>query len=134
MEATPTTPTTEAANTRGQIIARLTIMIGITLAFMLVFTPAVQAAGGVPDPNELGKSALEFLSKVWVFVILAEIVAALTYAAAFFTQSWLPSFYQAFQGDWLKKAVIIGFAAHPVMGVLYELAKEAAEKGFVAGS
>jgi hypothetical protein len=53
-----------------------------------------------------------------VFVFIAEILALLTYLVAFFTQSWFPSFFQSFQGDWIKKAVIIGIAAPVVMGAL----------------
>lgn len=112
-------------------LARLGLIFGATLAFMLVVVPTAQAAPAPPliDVTPWATSAIDFLKDLWVFVILAEIVAALTYAAAFFTQSWMPSFYQAFQGDWIKKAVILGFAAHPVMGVLYAAA-EAAKSGY----
>jgi len=105
------------------------LVFGVALAFTIAFAPAVHAQTGVPDPSAWADTAIQFLKKLWVFVIIAEVIAALTYAVAFFTQSWFPSFFQAFQGEWVKKAVIIGVAAHPVLGALFAAA-EGAKGGF----
>lgn len=123
-------PPSHAAGTRGRTVASYTLTFGVTIAFMLVFAPAAQAQGGFPELSSWATEAVEFLKKLWFFVIMAEVIAALTYAAAFFSQAWFPSFFQAFQGEWIKKAVILGFAAHPVMGILYAAAAEAATSGF----
>ena len=85
----------------------------------------------LPDPTAWATTAIDFLKKLWVFVIIAEIIAAIIYAFAFFTQSMIPSLFQSFQGDWVKKAVIIGVAAHPVLGALFAAA-EGAKSGFGA--
>ena len=107
------------------------LLFGAALAFTIAFAPGAHAAPlqQVVDPTAWATSAIDFLKKAWVFVIIAEIIAAITYAVAFFTQSWCPSFFQAFQGDWIKKAVIIGIAAHPVMAALFAAA-EGAKSGF----
>jgi hypothetical protein len=111
----------------GRTTMYVGLMFGLALAFHIAFAPAAHAQE--LDPSSWATSAIDFLKKLWVFVILAEIVAALTYTTAFFTQSWFPSFFQAFQGEWVKKAVIIGVAAHPVMGFLFAAA-EGAKSGF----
>lgn len=114
--------------TAGRTVMIYALMFGVALAFTIAFVPGASAANGlqgVPDPTAWATTALDFLKKMWVFVVLAQIVAALTYAIAFFTQSWFPSFFQSFQGDWIKKAVIIGVAAHPVMAALIAAAGSA---------
>src|SRR6266545_3320556 len=108
---TTTKPITQGRNW-GRTLMLAGLVFGVALAFTIAFAPAMQ-----------------FLKKLWVFVIIAEVIAALTYAVAFFTQSWFPSFFQAFQGEWVKKAVIIGVAAHPVLGALFAAA-EGAKGGF----
>lgn len=123
-------PAYPAASSRGRTVAIYALTFGIGLAFMLVFAPAARAEGGFPELTAWATQAVEFLKKLWFFVIMAEVIAALTYAAAFFSQAWFPSFFQAFQGEWIKKAVIMGFAAHPIMGILYAAATEAAKNGY----
>jgi hypothetical protein len=123
-------PASPAASSRGRTVALYALMFGAGVAFMLVFAPAARADAGFPELTDWATKAVEFLKKLWFFVIMAEVVAALTYAAAFFSQAWFPSFFQAFQGEWIKKAVIMGFAAHPIMGILYAAAAEAAKNGF----
>lgn len=123
-------PASPEVSSRGRTAAIYALTIGVGIAFMLVFAPAARADGGFPELTSWATQAVEFLKKLWFFVIMAEVIAALTYAAAFFSQAWFPSFFQAFQGEWIKKAVIMGFAAHPVMGILYAAAAEAASKGF----
>lgn len=117
----------------GRMAALGMLACGVTLAATIAFAPDALAAPGLQtvDPSAWATSAIDFLKKMWVFVIIAEVIAALTYAAAFFLQSWFPSFFQIFQGDWVKKAVIIGVAAHPVMAALFAAA-EAAKGGFSA--
>jgi len=105
------------------------LLFGAALAFSIVFAPAAHAQAGVPDPSAWADTVIQFLKKLWVFVIIAEVIAALTYAAAFFTQAWFPSFFQSFQGEWVKKAVLIGVGAHPVLGALFAAA-EASKSGF----
>lgn len=114
---------------RGRTLARYALLCGAALAFTIAFAPAAHAQSGLLDPSSFADTVIQFLKKLWVFVILAEVIAALTYAAAFFTQSWFPSFFQSFQGEWVKKAVLIGVAAHPVLGALFAAA-EAAKGGF----
>ena len=111
----------------GRTAMYVGLMFGLALAFQVAFAPAAYAQ--TLDPSSWATTAIDFLKKAWVFVIIAEIIAALTYATAFFTQSWFPSFFQTFQGEWVKKAVIIGVAAHPVMGALFAAA-EGAKSGF----
>lgn len=123
MHAPPTRPA------HGRALARYALLCGAALAITLAFAPAAHAQGGALDPSSFADTVIQFLKKLWVFVILAEVIAALTYAAAFFTQSWFPSFFQGFQGEWVKKAVLIGVAAHPVLGALFAAA-EAAKGGF----
>jgi len=113
----------------GRTVMLYSLLFGAALAFTIAFVPAAHAQTGVPDPSAWADTAIQFLKKLWVFVIIAEVIAALTYAAAFFTQSWFPSFFQSFQGEWVKKAVLIGVAAHPVLGALFAAA-EAAKGGF----
>src|SRR5689334_21379472 len=91
-----TTKITEGRNW-GRTAMYVGLMFGLALAFQVVFAPAAHAQE--LDPSSWATSAIDFLKKLWVFVILAEIVAALTYTTAFFTQSWFPSFFQAFQGE-----------------------------------
>jgi hypothetical protein len=115
---------------QGRTALRYALAIGLALAFSIAFAPDTHAAAyQLPDPSGFAQQAIDFLKKLWVFVIIAEVVAAITYAVAFFTQSWFPSFFQAFQGEWVKKAVIIGVAAHPVLGALFAAA-EGAKGGF----
>lgn len=111
----------------GRTAMYVGLMFGLALAFSIAFAPSAYAQD--LDPTKWATSAIDFLKKAWVFVIIAEILAAITYAIAFFTQSWFPSFFQSFQGEWVKKAVIIGVLAHPVMGALFGAA-EAAKSGF----
>jgi hypothetical protein len=125
---TTTKPITEGRNW-GRTAMLAGLVFGVALAFTIAFAPAAHAQTGVPDPSAWADTAIQFLKKLWVFVIIAEVIAALTYAVAFFTQSWFPSFFQAFQGEWVKKAVIIGVAAHPVLGALFAAA-EGAKGGF----
>ena len=127
----PTTHAAPVAQDRcwGRTVAQYALIFGLALAFTLAFAPSARAADGLPDLAGFADSAILFLKKLWVFVVLAEIIAALTYAAAFFTQAWFPSFFQAFQGEWVKKAVLIGVGAHPVLGALFAAA-EAAKGGF----
>lgn len=123
-------PTPPMASSRGRTVAIYALTFGVGIAFMLVFAPAARAEGNFPELTAWANEAVAFLQKLWFFVIMAEVIAALTYAAAFFSQAWFPSFFQAFQGEWIKKALIIGFSAHPVMGVLYAAAAKAASNGF----
>ncbi len=115
----------------GRTAMIYSLAFGAALAFTIAFAPGAHAAPlqDVPDPSAWVTTAIDFLKKLWGFVFVAEILALITYVVAFFTQSWFPSFFQAFQGDWVKKAVIIGVAAHPVMGFLVAGA-EAAKGGF----
>lgn len=127
------TPQVITERTAGRTAMLYTLMFGAGIAFTIAFAPGAHAAPlaqGI-DPTAWATTAIDLLKKAWVFVIIAEIIAALTYAIAFFGQSWFPSFYQAFQGDWVKKAVIIGVAAHPVMAALFGAA-ETAKSGFAA--
>lgn len=128
---TTQTTSTPAIVTEGRDWGRTAmyacLLFGLALAFQVAFAPSAYAQE--IDPSVWAQSAIDFLKKAWVFVILAEILAAITYAIAFFTQAWFPSFFQSFQGEWVKKAVIIGVGAHPVMGALFAAA-EAAKGGF----
>jgi len=115
----------------GRTLVYAALLCGVALAYTLAFAPGAHAAGDLPDPTAWATTAIDFLKKLWVFVIIAEIIAAIIYAVAFFTQSMIPSLFQWFQGDWVKKAVIIGVAAHPVLGALFAAA-EGAKSGFGA--
>lgn len=119
------------APARGHPFARAALLVAVALLVTLLVAPTAHAAGlgQSLDPSTFADSAISFLKKLWVYVIIAEIIAALTYVTAFFTQSWFPSFFQAFQGEWVKKAVIISVAAHPVLAALYAAA-ESAKGGF----
>lgn len=132
-EITPAATMREIEHGRdwGRTVALYALLGGVAVAFTIAFGPGAHAAplaDGI-DPSTWATTAIDFLKKAWVFVIIAEIIAALTYAIAFFAQSWFPSFFHTFQGDWIKKAVIIGIAAHPVMGALFAAA-EGAKAGF----
>jgi len=118
-----------AKRNSGRTMMLYALLFGAALAFSIVFAPAAHAQAGVPDPSAWADTVIQFLKKLWVFVIIAEVIAALTYAAAFFTQAWFPSFFQSFQGEWVKKAVLIGVGAHPVLGALFAAA-EASKSGF----
>lgn len=105
----------------GRTAMIYSLAFGAAIAFTVAFAPGAHAAPlaqGVPDPAAWVTTAIDFLKKLWGFVFVAQIVALLTYVVAFFTQSWFPSFFQAFQGDWIKKAALISVIAHPVMGFL----------------
>lgn len=132
MQAQETTTAVVQGRNWGRTAMMFSLMFGAAIAFTVGFAPGAHAAplaDGVPDPSAWVTTAIDFLKKLWGFVFVAEIIALLTYVVAFFTQSWFPSFFQSFQGDWVKKAVIIGVAAHPVMGFLIAGA-EAAKGGF----
>ena len=132
MPAQEITTTAKQGRNRGRTAVSYALMVGSAIAFTLAFAPAASAAPlvqGVPDPSGWVTTALDFLKKLWGFVFIAQIIALLTYVVAFFTQSWFPSFFQAFQGDWIKKAALISVLAHPVMGFLVAGA-DGAKSGF----
>lgn len=119
----------------GRTAMLYSLAIGAGIAFTIAFAPSASAApqgpSGVemPDPTFWIGYALDFLKRLWGFVFIAQMIAFLTYIVAFFTQSWLPSFFRAFQGDWIKKAALISVLAHPVMGFLVAGA-DVAKAGF----
>ena len=127
IKRTQTIETITEGRNWGRTVMYIGLMCGLALAFQIAFAPAAHAQD--LDPTSLITSAIDFLKKLWAVVIIAEIIAVMTYTTAFFTQSWFPSFFQAFQGEWVKKAVIIGIGAHPVVGFLFAAA-EAAKGGF----
>lgn len=116
----------------GRTAMIYSLTFGVAVAFTVAFAPGAHAAPlfqTTPDPSAWVTTAIDFLKKLWGFVFVAQIIALITYVVAFFTQSWFPSFFQAFQGDWIKKAALISVLAHPVMGFLVAGA-EASKGGF----
>ena len=127
-----TVPVEAQGRNWGRTALIYSLAFGAAIAFTVAFAPGAHAAPfveGTPDPSTWVTTAIDFLKKLWGFVFVAQIVALLTYVVAFFTQSWFPSFFQAFQGDWIKKAALISVLAHPVMGFLVAGA-DTAKSGF----
>lgn len=120
---------TPATTWRGTLL-RLALVVGLAVAFTLVFAPMAHAAplGEGPDPSPWILTAVDWLKKCWGVVFLAEMVAALMYIASFYLQGVFPSLFQPFQGEWMKKALLIGLLAQPVFFFLVSQA-EAAAKG-----
>lgn len=130
--ANTTTATISQQRDYGRTAMIYALALGTGLAFTIAFAPGAHAAPlavGVPDPASWVTTSLDFLKRLWGFVFIAQIIALLTYVVAFFTQSWFPGFFKAFQGDWIKKAALISVLAHPVMGALVAGA-DAAKAGF----
>lgn len=109
--------------------ARVGRWVGVALVLglgLLVLSGCAQSGtgvGGLPDPSAVADPAINWLKRAFVIVILAEIVAVLIYGFAFFTQSLVPELFQAFQGGWVKKAVLVGIAVPFVLGLLFGLAQ-----------
>jgi len=132
MQVQETTTTIVQGRNWGRTAMIYALSFGVALAFTIAFAPAASAAPpaqSAPDPSAWVTTAITFLKQLWGFVFVAQIIALITYVVAFFTQSWFPSFFQAFQGDWIKKAALISVLAHPVMGFLVAGA-EASKGGF----
>lgn len=114
-----------AVQKRGGSLGRKVLRVefgALLLVALLLFTATDAQAATYFQANPFAAQITQlivYLRFAWVLVIIGEVVAALTYAFAFFTQAWIPSLYQSFQGDWVKRAVILGLAIHPIMGALY---------------
>jgi hypothetical protein len=109
--------------------ARVGRWVGVALVLalgLLALSGCAQSGsgvGGLPDPSAIADPAINWLKKAFVIVILAEIAAVLIYGFAFFTQSLVPELFQAFQGGWVKKAVLVGIAVPFVLGILFAMAQ-----------
>ncbi|KAB8140786.1 hypothetical protein F8S13_22560 [Chloroflexia bacterium SDU3-3] len=118
---------------RGTVL-RFALMTGLALAWAVVFAPAAHAAPLHDGFDFAGWMTLgiDGLKKLWGLVILAELLAVVYYAVAFYTQSLFPSLYQGLQGPWVKTAVMIGLGAHVVFGLLLKYAQDSVN-GYTGG-
>jgi hypothetical protein len=101
----------------------LALLVTLGLLVLSGCAGSGSGTGTLPDPSAIADPAITWLKKAFVLVILAEIAAVLIYGFAFFTQSLVPELFQAFQGGWVKKAVLIGIAIPFVLGVLFAMAQ-----------